>query len=155
MAVGLCGIYDKVVFSDQPLCRLLSVMHKQETKKWWKRLFVILLVFFVFEIIGMPFEKSLGVSDAVWLIISGLSLIPIYGYAYQVAVGSKGIAITIFIANLPPIILGTYLAVLVYLNNQSVVQLLFSLLGFVVVGIIVYPMYRYAFYSNHLWSENA
>ena len=130
-------------------------MHKQETKKWWKILFGILLVFFVIEILGLPFEKSPGVSDVVWLIISGFSLIPIYGYAYQVAIGSKGIAITILLLNLPPIILGTYLAVMVFLNNQSAVQLFFSLLGFFVVGIIVYPMYRYAFHSNHLWCENA
>ncbi len=130
-------------------------MHKKETKKWWKILFGIVLILFVIDIFSTPFEENLGINDAIWLIIGGLSLIPLYGYAYQVAIGSKGIAISIFIINLPPIMLGAYLAIAMYLNNQTAVQLVASMLGLIVVGIILFPIYKYAFHSNHLWSENA
>ncbi len=130
-------------------------MHKKEIHKWWRILFGILLVFFVIDVLGLPFEENLDFSYAVWMTISGLSLIPIYGYAYQVTIGSKAIAIIILLLNVPAILFGMYLSTVVFASFQSAIQLFLFVLGLVVVGVIIYPMYRYAFHSNHLWGENA
>lgn len=130
-------------------------MHKKEIHKWWRILFGILLIFFVLDIVGLPFEDNLTFSDAIWLTISGLSLIPVYGYAYQVAIGSKLIAIIILMFNLPALMFGMYLSTILFANFESVVQLFLFVLGLVAVGVIIYPMYRYAFQSDHLWNENA
>ncbi len=112
-------------------------------------------MFFAISIIGLPFQNRFSAGDSFGLIINGLSLIPIYGYAYQVAIGSKGIAIGIFIVNLPAFILGAHFGISLLLEKQSYTQLFFSLLGLVVMCVMFYPVYKYAFGSKNLWSSNA
>ncbi len=104
---------------------------------------------------GLSFQNRQSVEDTIETLINGFSLIPVYGYAYQVAIGSKGIAIVIFSINFLAILFVSYLAVVFMLNNLSISSFASTVVSFLVFAVIIYPMYKYAFHSNELWSKNA
>lgn len=87
------------------------------------------------------------------LILSGVSLMPLYGYAHQVAIGSRLSAIIIFLLNLPGalLIIGTTLHLLYV--EVSILSLMFLCLLMMLLGVLIYPLYAYAFRSEHIWSE--
>ncbi len=123
--------------------------------KIWKILFVLLLLLFILNVMGLSFQNRQSVEDTIETLINGFSLIPVYGYAYQVAIGSKGIAIVIFSINFLAILFVSYLAVVFMLNNLSISSFASTVVSFLVFAVIIYPMYKYAFHSNELWSKNA
>ena len=123
-----------------------------------KRKFLFAFVAFItfLELFGLPFKESLKYSDFLSVIVSASILIPIYGYAYGVAIGTKTIAILIFVLNV--LIFGgisVFWLVLYTFNQFSLIQLLFSLGAFAFLLFVAYPVYMYAFRSDALWSENA
>ncbi|TMP22742.1 hypothetical protein CWB99_23860 [Pseudoalteromonas rubra] len=79
-------------------------------------------------------------------------LIPLYGYAFNVAIGSKAIAIAIFLftAAVPggfTLIFGVAFTI----QHFSVVQLVSSTGSFALLLFILYPVFMYAFKSDELW----
>ena len=61
-----------------------------------KDIFWACALLFVGQLVTTPFSSDGTPWDVARLITSGLSLVPLYGYAYQVAIGNKAIAILIF-----------------------------------------------------------
>ncbi|WP_390449890.1 hypothetical protein, partial [Pseudoalteromonas sp. MTN2-4] len=129
---------------------------KSNILKKWKFLFAFVAFITFLELVGLPFKENLKYSDFLSVIVSASTLIPIYGYAYGVAIGNKTIAILIFVLNV--LIFGgiSLLWLVLYTFNQfSLIQLLFSLGAFAFLLFVAYPVYMYAFRSDALWSENA
>ena len=82
-------------------------------------------------------------------------MIPLYGFAYQVAVGNKPIAIGIFFVNTFLFCLGLVWAVNIFIAEPGFAQFIFSILGIGFFLVILYPQYKYAFKSSSLWASNA
>ncbi|WP_105255721.1 hypothetical protein [Pseudoalteromonas sp. T1lg75] len=122
--------------------------------KKWKITFALFCIMYLISVIRLPFSDTLTISDFIGAITGGLTLIPLYGFAYKIAVGSKLIAKLIFAFNGFIAILGIVLAALYLLNNFNFWQLLvtFIFLGFL-YG-FMYPQYMYAFRSQELWAKD-
>jgi hypothetical protein len=123
--------------------------------KHWKILFWIVAVSFATNLISAPFFISnLKMSDFIGTFIIGISLIPLYGYAHQVAIGIKEFSILIFSINAILVFIGFYYVALLAASGN-----LYGILAILVVlicGVIfLYPQFMYAFKSNNLWSKNA
>ena len=88
------------------------------------------------------------------LITSGISLVPLYGYAYQVAIGDKVIATLIFGYNAMLLVLAALLAVYTLITDWSAFVLLLVGVLFAVSFAFLYPQYKYAFDSDNLWGED-
>ena len=123
--------------------------------KKWKIIFWVCAVIFALQIIQIPISRNHTIYDVISLLTTGFTLIPLYGFAYKVAIGSRAIAITIFAINLISLIGATYFAVLYTIENLNVVQLFFTLLAMLIVSLFFYPIYAYAFSSKDIWSKNA
>ena len=123
--------------------------------KKWKIIFWIYAVLFALQIIQIPMRSNHTIYDVIGLLITGFTLMPLYGFAYKIAIGSRAIAITIFAINLILLIGATYFAILYTLENLSIIQLFFTLLAMLIVSMFFYPIYAYAFSSKDIWSKNA
>ena len=113
------------------------------------------MIGFVLSLIELPFKNKIGIADFVGLILCGFSLIPYYGYAYQVAIGNQVIAIIIFFINLLLTGFASYPGVVYTVHNISFLQLVFVFLGIALTAIIFYPQFMYAFKSKNIWSRDA
>ena len=121
----------------------------------WKDIFWACVLLFVVQLATIPFSSASTLWDAVRLITSGLSLVPLYGYAYRVAVGNKAIAFLIFSFNAILLTIALLLAVYVLVTEGSLfILFLVSLLLAVSFGFL-YPQYKYAFDSDDLWIKEA
>ena len=112
-------------------------------------------VLFGIQLIGVPISGGQSFGSLIGLVIGGLSLIPLYGYAYEVAIGSKRIAIAIFSFNSFVSVFGIISLVVAIWEHFGVVQMVASSLGLVFAWLYLYPQFAYAFRSNELWSVNA
>ena len=112
-------------------------------------------VLFAIQLIAVPLSGGQSVGSLIGLVIGGLSLIPLYGYAYGVAIGSKGIAIAIFSINGLVSVFGLISVVAAVWQHFGVVQAVASSLGLFFMWLYLYPQFAYAFRSNDLWSANA
>lgn len=123
--------------------------------KKWKFVFFVSALSFLLDLIKIPFKSDLEFFDFMLAIFNGLSLFPIYGYAYQLAIGNKAIAIITFILNSIAALVAYSLFVWLAFNNPSTI--LFVGLGVVVlpIGLYLYPQFMYAFKSEQLWRQNA
>lgn len=122
--------------------------------KIWKILFVLFLLLFILDLIGLALQNSISAGDAVGVFISGFSLIPVYGFAYQVAIGSKSIAIAFFSVNLLAILFVSFLAIAWLLKNPSLNVFAETIVSLMIFSLLIYATYMYAFKSNHLWGED-
>lgn len=121
----------------------------------WKDIFWACALLFVIQLGTAPFSSAGTLWDAARLIISGLSLVPLYGYAYQVAIGNKAIAILIFSYNAIFLTIAVLFAVYVLVTEWGLlIQFLVFLLLAVSVAFL-YPQYKYAFDSDDLWVAGA
>jgi hypothetical protein len=118
----------------------------------WKFVFWITAILFAFEAWKTPSAKSL----VAWapLLLLFLSLFPLYGYAYQVVIGSKALSTGVFLVNLV-----IYLVTWGFLVIEGMQTLnLFDLFGLVlwvaITYLFLYPQYAYAFKSSHIWQVN-
>ena len=118
-------------------------------------MFWCMAVIFGIQLIGVPLSGGQSFGSLIGLVIAGLSLIPLYGYAYGVAIGSKGIAIAIFSFNSLVSVFGVISLVVAIWEHFGVVQIVASSLGLVFAWLYLYPQFAYAFRSNALWSANA
>lgn len=123
--------------------------------KKWKILFWVILVLFLYEAIALPFSHDIGLYDFIGLTVSGFSLFPLYGYSYQVAIGSKFIAIGIFLYNLVTSLASWgYVIYYFFEGSDLFLSILFAVL-FIFSVLVLIPQFRYAFRSNQLWKLNA
>ncbi|GGB21903.1 hypothetical protein [Agarivorans gilvus] len=124
--------------------------------KKWKALFWLVAIFFARDLLGMPFSNNIDMSDLIGLVISGISLIPLYGYAYQVAIGTKLTSTLIFLFNALAVLAGLIYGVILALGGIGMFQVLwFSFILAAFGAIYLYPQFMYAFKSNSLWLKNA
>lgn len=130
-------------------------MHAENKMKKWKILFGVVAFLVVLEFITFPFKENIGVYDFIGLIFSGFSLIPLYGYAYSIAIGNQIIAIIIFCLNAIAVAIISVLAVIIFLNNITIIQFIFSILGLSLAILFIFPQFMYAFKSSKLWLSNA
>ena len=123
--------------------------------KKWKAVFWILFVLFLLKIISIPLSGGAEFIDALILIYQGISLIPIYGYSYQIAIGSKTISIVIFSINF--ILIALSYIFFIYDLNVEYDALFYSITLFSIFLSYIYllPQYRYAFKSDEIWRKNA
>ena len=117
----------------------------------WKDIFWACALLFVVQLVTAPFHSSGTLWDVARLIISGLSLVPLYGYAYQVAIGNKAIAFLIFGYNAIFLTIALLLAVYGLLTEGSLFVLFLLFLFSAVSFAFLYPQYKYAFDSDDLW----
>ena len=112
-------------------------------------------VLFAIQVIAIPLGGGQSFGSLIGLVVGGLSLIPLYGYAYTIAIGSRGIAIAIFSVNGLASIFGVISVAVAVWQHFGVVQLFASSLGLLFMWLYMYPQYAYAFRSNELWRANA
>ena len=123
--------------------------------KKWKILFWVALALFLNEAVGLPFSDDIGLYDFIGLSVGGFSLFPLYGYSYQVAIGSKFIAIGIFLYNLvTSVVLWGYVTYYSFDESELFVYIIFAVF-FTLSVLVLIPQFRYAFRSNQLWRLNA
>jgi hypothetical protein len=119
-----------------------------------KDIFWACTLLFVAQLATTPFTSGGTLWDVVRLITGGLSLVPLYGYAYQVAIGNKAIAIVIFGYNTMLLIIALLFAIHALINNWSLFVLFLVFLLVAVSFAFVYPQYKYAFDSDDLWGAS-
>jgi len=123
--------------------------------KKWKFVFGFALFLYLIDLLSIPFRNEISPKDFVGLIVFGITLIPMYGFAYNVAIGSKRIAIAIFIFNALWIPYGLYFTVIMFIAYPGVFQAIFSCLGLFFLWVFIYPSFMYSFKSNELWNNKA
>jgi len=123
--------------------------------KAWKALFWLVLIFFILDLVKLPFSKNPGINDMISLFISGFSLMPIYGYAYQIGIGNKIIATIIFSINALGMAAANYFGMLMLLEEITRAQIILTIIALAISFIYLFPQFMYAFKSNHLWNQSA
>jgi hypothetical protein len=121
----------------------------------WKDVFWACALLFVVQLVTTPFSSAGTLWDAARLIISGLSLAPLYGYAYRVAVGNRAIAILIFGYNAIFVTIALLVAAHVLITGWSLFILFLVFLLLALSFVFLYPQYKYAFDSDDLWGASA
>lgn len=82
-----------------------------------------------------------------------LSFVSMYGFAYKIAVGSKLLAIITLFLNLAAMLLSLYLMRAWQVSLDDIWDVFFTLLGGLLVVLLFYPLYGYAFKSNEVWGS--
>lgn len=124
--------------------------------KKWKFLFWFMACITVLNIVSLPFEDDLDFVSFLAIVFWCLLLIPLYGFAFKVAIGNKAIATALFVLNVVvPGCLGLFFGVVYTIENFSLIQLAFSLGTLAFLAFLSYPIFMYAFRSNEIWSRNA
>lgn len=123
--------------------------------KIWKDIFWACVLLFVSLLVTTPFSSSGTLWDVAKLITGGLSLVPLYGYAYGVAIGSKATAVLIFGCNALFLMAVFLLAVYVLITGWSLFVLFLIVLLLAVSLAYLYPLYKYAFDSEELWAASS
>lgn len=123
--------------------------------KKWKILCLFMIFLYTLDLIGLPFQDEIIVYDFASLFFGGLGLIHFYGFAYQVAIGNKPIAIIIFLINSAVSAFALLFGITLLLGGFSIWQLVIMFIVLVILGILLYPQFMYAFKSQHIWSKNA
>jgi hypothetical protein len=121
----------------------------------WKDIFWGCALLFVIQLGTTPFSSAGTLWDVARLITSGLTLVPLYGYAYQVAIGNRAIAILIFGYNAIFLTVALLFALYVLITEGSLFILFLVSLLLAVSFAYLYPQYKYAFDSDDLWVAGA
>ena len=132
--------------------RVVSAFSQTVVPGFWKVVFWFWAFIVTAGFIATPFGHP-DVADFVWLIVGAISLVPLYGFAYQIAIGSKAIAALIFLVNLPLVCLELSHAVWLIFIAPGATQAFFSILGITLLLLFMYPLYAYSFRSSHIWGR--
>jgi hypothetical protein len=129
-------------------------MFKKGSAMWiWKVVFILTAFSFLLNALKLP--NNFHIITISFLFIEGLTLFPLFGYAYQMAIGSKIFSATIFIIN-SLIITGGWSYVFFGDHNElSNMGIIGFLIGGVITFLYIYPQFAYAFKSNELWKQSA
>ncbi|WP_018691269.1 hypothetical protein [Algicola sagamiensis] len=119
----------------------------------WRRIFWVYLIGFL-AVLGGTFIIS-GVGPLVYTSLGLIlfALIPLYGYAYQRAIGPHWLAVVTFCicAMVAVIEFSWYSIELMFSMGQH--YFIIAPLGIFIHIFILYPQYCYAFNCLHLWEE--
>lgn len=123
-------------------------------KKFWKLIFWLAALLAVTSVFTTPFDNP-SVTGVLWLIASLFYLILMYGYAYEIPIGSKGMSIAVLILNTPAFVLGIYEAAALAYFKPSLGQTLSTAAAIGFVLLLLYPGYAYSFKSTSIWNQDA
>jgi hypothetical protein len=123
--------------------------------KKWKFLFGFSAFLFALDLVKFPFRASIDFPDFIALIFGGFSLFPLYGYAYQITIGSKPIAIVIFGLNALIGLAGFLTLSALIFNSPNIGAIIGAAVAILLLCIFLYPQFMYAFKCDALWKENA
>ena len=121
--------------------------------KKWKAVFFIWAFLVLLDFLSFPFKGNFDIYDVIGLVFLGISLIPIYGFAYTIAIGNQPIAIIIFSLNAFGTLIACAFGLNFFFNNVSLLNFLSAMLGLTLSYIFIFPQYMYAFKSNDLWKK--
>lgn len=124
--------------------------------KYWKVLFWIFAFLLVIDFIALPLSNDTSIYDFIGLFVGGILLFPYYGYAYQKAVGWKLLWQISFFINVLMVVFSIYDPFIESVLHKPDIAGFFSIVIAVLLCMLLFiPFYRYAFHSNHLWSNSA
>ena len=123
--------------------------------KKWKFTFWLMAFLFAISLLEVPFGGDQSFVNLIFQVVSALSLIPLYGYAYSIAIGSKNIAIIIFTINFFGTLYGLFALVLGTFQDYDLAILGANIIVLLFIFLFLYPQYAYAFKSNNMWESNA
>lgn len=112
-------------------------------------------LFFIISLVEAPLGGNPSFEDAIFLVIGALSLIPLYGYAHSLAIGSKKIAIILFTINFLVSLYSIFQLLLSEPLSYDPIILATDTFLFLFICLYMYPQYAYAFKSNNIWKSNA
>jgi len=122
--------------------------------KKWKLLFWFVFTVELISLIRLPFSESIGLLDIFGLVFGGISLMPMYGFSYQIPIGNRLISKLIFFGNACFLSLPFSLSIVAFIGNPSIAQFVFSTLAMALALTVMYPLFMYAFRSDCLWTTN-
>ncbi|BDX07508.1 hypothetical protein [Planctobacterium marinum] len=121
--------------------------------KGWKFLFWLFALLLFIDFVTLPFSDDIGLWSFVGLVFGCVALIPYYGYAYQVSIGSIDFWRAMFLIQVALVIISIYdpvIANLLHVPNLENVLIAFVMV--LILCLVFIPAYRYAFRSGHLWA---
>ncbi|PYC24691.1 hypothetical protein DMO17_11530 [Aquipseudomonas alcaligenes] len=122
----------------------------------WKIVFWVTTTLILFAVLTLPFAYIFPeAEDIVALAIQILGQFCIYGYAYQKAVGTKNIAIAAFLLNLGLSIYSLIDAAPLLLEIKETWGIIVAIAAISIVAVLLIPLYRYSFKSEHIWGSAA
>jgi hypothetical protein len=117
----------------------------------WKIIFWLAAFLALVNLINLPFQNNISPSDFAGLINGGFSLILMYGLAYQIAIGSKNIAIAIFTINISLTLLSTAELLYIMITDFHPIRPYVVASSIPLMIIFTIPQYFYAFKSENIW----
>ncbi|MEW6983936.1 hypothetical protein AAD001_14890 [Colwelliaceae bacterium 6471] len=123
-----------------------------ESMKKWKALAYLFSVFFIVNLVALSISDNLSIWDFLNSVVIGLSLVPLYGYAWQKAIGNKLTSIFIFIFNLSCTLFALIYIGFEFLNSLG--SFITYSITYILLILFLYPQYCYAFKSEKLWLKN-
>lgn len=119
----------------------------------WIIIFWFLLALSVPVIFGLPFRKNIEIYDVLGLLLLMLTMVAIYGNAYQIVIGNKFFAITVFAVNMVTIGYISYILLASLFSTDSLGEKMGIIISFIIAIIYMLPITRYAFMSKTLWEQ--
>lgn len=119
----------------------------------WKLVFAFTAMSFLVNAWNLPNDHE--IITIIFILIEGLTMFPLFGYAYQVAIGSKSLSAIIFRINVLLIAVSwiyIYLKGYIEFNVMGILGLLF---GAAISFIFIYPQFAYSFRSKNIWEQSA
>ena len=117
----------------------------------WKIIFWVSIALLASRVASLPYENHISFIDFLMLAFSGISLIPAYGYAHQIAIGNRKTAILIFALNLPFALFLIGIFPYMAITEPRTEYLYMASLAIPLTLIIISPQFMYAFKSEKLW----
>ena len=122
----------------------------------WKIIFWITTALILFALLTLPFAYIFPeAEDIIALAIQILGQFCIYGYAYQKAIGTKNIAIAAFLLNLALSIYSLIDAAPLLFEIEETWELIAAIAATIIAAVLLIPLYRYSFKSEHIWERAA
>lgn len=117
----------------------------------WKDVFWFFTTVFVVLALVVPFTGGVSLPGLMVLLASGISLISLYGYAYQIPIGSKTIATVVFGCSTLLVLGGLMQYGYALITHWGMGAVWFTILVLAYMFLFLYPQYRYALKSDHIW----
>ena len=122
----------------------------------WKIIFWVTTAFILLAILTLPFAHIFPeAEDLIALAIQILGQFCLYGYAYQKAIGTRKIAITAFALNLALSIYTLTDIAPLLLEIKEFWEIIIAVAALITIAVLLIPLYRYSFKSEHIWKHAA
>ncbi|WP_076577688.1 hypothetical protein [Aquipseudomonas alcaligenes] len=122
----------------------------------WKIVFWVTTALILLAVFTLPFAYAFPeTEDIIALIIQTLGQFCIYGYAYQKAIGTKNIAIATFMLNFTLSIYTLTDVAPLLLEMKEPWEVIIAATAIIIMAVLLIPLYRYSFKSEHIWGRAA